>query len=185
MMAMMEAQSKEIAALKKGFKASQPLDGADAPKPTIKSLDQQMAELTQRLERTDELRVIERDLPSAEEYATLRSLPDLSELVRTTIREEKRAARERGEGDKQVSVSQAMKTIKQKYIASLKNHLQNQELLREIGLSAPAPAAPANSSRALTADLNTRGVATVKTEAKSLDEMVRRQVERALKTLGG
>ncbi len=185
LMALVEAQTKELAALKKGLKAPAPAETAQTTRPTVKSVEQQVEELRNRLERTDELRVIERELPTVPEYGTLKTIPELADLVRTTIREEKRAARERGEGDIQVSVASAVKKIKQTYVESLKQHLANEALLKEIGLSAPAPATPANSGRAMTPDLTSNGATTVKTEAKSFDQLVKMQVERALRAVSG
>jgi hypothetical protein len=182
LLTLVQEQQKELQKLQRQLKPKEP----EAPRPTIKSVEQRLEELQEQVVRSEQLRRVERELPAIPEYATVKSVPDLAELVYTTIQQEQRAARERGEGEVQVSVAQAVRKVKADITATLRQHLANQEILKELGLApALSAATPANTGRALSSDLPSSGSGAAQTQLKpnDWDGLIKRQIQASLKYL--
>ena len=180
-----EGTKKELAEMKKLLAQLGKGPEAPAPRATVRAVGDDVADLrTQLLDMQDIMR-IERDLPGLPEYASLKNIPDLSRVVLAETRKLQQDARERGEGEVEVSAAAVLKSFKENFVSNLKRHLNNPDLVQELGLSATKPPTERTvTSRALTSDLGSSGSQGNK-PASSVAELVHNQMLKAARAING
>lgn len=184
--AALKAQVEEI---QKSLKAAAGIKEEAKPRVTAKSVEQQVIDLQAQLDAMrgetsakEHARLVEQQLPSIPEYATMKHIPDLVSQVVAEQQALREAARERGEGATEVSAAVALKALKDRRVAEAKALLGNEDFLREVGLTASSQQSRASVSRAVTSDVLSQG-SIKQTVAKDIKSLVSDQLKSAMSAL--
>jgi hypothetical protein len=169
--------------LTKQAKAAEPVAPARV---TNKSLEAQLEEMRAESQTDRELAKIERELPKTPEYASLSHVPDLAQLVLESLRDAQARARENGEGERSVTVAQVTKALKEQFVTSLKAHLANGDLAKDVGMGASSQQATSRQEtrRTLTSDMTAQGGKQT-TTGTTVNDLLQQQALKAARLLNG